>query len=87
MSAPKSGVEDAAEFRQAVRQGRYADAAKWLASSDFKGSPQAALDLLAWARRLVLSQRAAAAAQLAETRSPRYGAPPPRELHTWELEG
>ncbi len=92
MSTPQELPEGTAEFQRAIRQGRYADAADCLGSVKLQGDPQKVLELLTWARRLVLGQRAASAAQLAALQrksrsSHAYPAAEARPVHTWEIEG
>jgi hypothetical protein len=96
MSADLNLTAAAARLRRAITEGRYADAQQCLAayahavaSLHDPASASEAGDLIAWARKLTLARRAAAAAQAASLAArPRgYITRRVQPAHTWEIEG
>lgn len=96
MTANDSLALQTSELRQAVTDGRYADAERLLPAYTRAAAqlhnPEAAAgarDLIEWARKLALARKAEIAAQVASLRARRCGyvRRPARQAHTWELQG
>jgi hypothetical protein len=94
MTAGPGVAAAAAALRQAVIEGRYADAERLLtgytsAVAELR-SPDAAAEacrLIDWARKLTLSRRKAAGASLAALPARRYGSVRAESAHTWDMAG